>query len=363
MNIAIQKPAPRYRKKDVNQFYSTLRERVNAYFQDNHLSRKGGTEVAIKTGLLFAIYAGSYALMISNAFNGWGTFAFAMVFGLTNVLLVFNVAHDATHNALFASHSLNRLFRYTFNLVGGNAYLWQLTHNELHHAFPNVGDVDSDIHQQTPLIRISPTAEKKWYHKYQAYYATALYMIFSLFLVFQKDYEDIGIIYKKDSPLLGRKHSRKAMISFFCWKLVYYSITVIIPFIFLDVTWWQFLTGFLAVHIAMSILLVAVLVPVHLVNEAGFAVAENGFIEDSWALHVMKNTMDFSAESKLANYLFGGLNNHLAHHLFPQVTHVHHVAISRIIKQTSAELGLKYTNVNMLEALASHYRLLKRMSD
>jgi linoleoyl-CoA desaturase len=356
------KPLPKYRHKDVNQFYSKLRERVNAYFLNNHLARKGGTEVAIKTILLFTIYTSSYIAMITNHFSEWGTFLWAVVFGLTNVLLVFNVAHDATHNALFANPKLNRIFRYTFNLAGGNAYLWQITHNELHHAFPNVGDVDSDIHQQTPLIRISPTTERKWYHRYQAYYATALYMIFSLFLVFQKDYEDIGIIYKKDSPLIGRKHSRAALISFIGWKLAYYTITVVIPFIMIDVEWWKFLIGFVLVHIAMSILLVSVLVPVHLVDEAGFEVAEDGFIEDSWALHVMKNTMDFSAESRVANYLFGGLNNHLAHHLFPQVTHVHHVAISRIIKQTSEELGLTYTNVSMLQALTSHYRLLKRMS-
>jgi linoleoyl-CoA desaturase len=362
MNTAVEKHVPRYRHKDVNQFYSTLRERVNAYFRDNHLARKGGIEIAVKTTLLFTIYVASYIAMNSNQFSLWGTFAWALVFGLANVLLVFNVAHDATHNALFANPLLNRIFRYTFNLVGGNAYLWHITHNELHHAFPNVGDVDSDIHQQTPLIRISPTTEKKWYHRYQAYYATALYMIFSLFLVFQKDYEDIGIIYKKDSPLLGRKHSKRAMISFFGWKLVYYTITVVIPFILIDVSWWQFLVGFVLVHMAMSILLVSVLVPVHLVDEAGFALPENGVIEDSWALHVMKNTMDFSAESKLANYLFGGLNNHLAHHLFPQVTHVHHVAISRIIKQTAEDLGLTYTNVSMMQALASHYRLLKRMS-
>ena len=362
MITATKKLVPRYRHKDVNQFYTTLRERVNTYFRDNHINRKGGAEIIIKTTLLFVLYCGSYLAMISNQFTLWGTFAWALLFGIINVLLVFNVAHDATHNALFASPSLNKIFRYTFNLTGGNAYLWQITHNELHHAFPNVGDVDSDIHQQTPLIRISPTAEKKWYHKYQVYYASALYMIFSLFLVFQKDYEDIGIIYKKDSPLLGRKHSRRIMISFFGWKLFYYSLTVVIPFLLIDILWWQFLIGFLLVHIAMSILLVAVLVPVHLVDEAGFAVGENGFIEDSWALHVMKNTMDFSAESKVANFLFGGLNNHLAHHLFPQITHVHHVTISKIIKQTAGELGLKYTNVGMLDAIASHYRLLKRMS-
>src|SRR5829696_91392 len=226
MNKAMAKPIPRYRDKDVNQFYTLLRARVNEYFKVNHLARKGGAEIAIKTTLLFIIYVTSYAAMISNTFSLWGTFACALIFGLVYVLLVFNVAHDATHNALFAQPYLNRIFRYTFNLVGGNSYLWQISHNELHHAFPNVGDVDSDIHQQTPLIRISPTAEKKWYHRYQVYYATALYMIFSLFLVFQKDYEDIGIIYKKDSPLLGRKHSQSAMISFFAWKLVYYSITI-----------------------------------------------------------------------------------------------------------------------------------------
>ena len=73
MNTILEKPTPRYRHKDANQFYSTLRERVNAYFRDNHLARKGGTEIAIKTTLLFTLYVTSYIAMISNQVSLWGT--------------------------------------------------------------------------------------------------------------------------------------------------------------------------------------------------------------------------------------------------------------------------------------------------
>jgi linoleoyl-CoA desaturase len=49
------------------------------------------------------------------------------------------------------------------------------------------------------------------------------------------------------------------------------------------------------------------------------------------------------------------------HHLFPGVCHAHYIPLSEIIKQTAAECGLTYREVTMGQAIASHFRLLKRM--
>jgi linoleoyl-CoA desaturase len=146
-------------------------------------------------------------------------------------------------------------------------------------------------------------------------------------------------------------------------KLVYYTLTIVVPVLVLDVSWQQFLLGFFIVHLWMSFLLSAVLIPVHLVDEATFAVVSgDGFIEDSWANHVVRNTTDYSAQNPLAGFLFGGLNTHLVHHLFPGVYHGHYRALSRILAETAGDFGLEYRNVTMWQAIVSHYRLLRRMS-
>jgi len=356
--------APVFSKPDTTGFVTVLRSRVETYFRTTGLPKRGGKEIILKVIIILAVFIVSYGLMLSNRFSPVMTLVFAMVVGLTHTLIVFGIAHDASHQALFNNRKLNKIFTYSFNLVGGNAYLWNITHNQIHHTYPNVGDYDTDIHQQAPLIRVSPTVPFRYYHRFQPYYAPLLYLFYSLFLVFQKDYQDMDILPKKDSQLLKyRKHPSNELIIFFASKVGYIIYTVIIPFLVIDVPWQQFLLGFITVHFMMSFFLSLVLIPVHMVDEAPFAqVDSNRNIQDSWAMHVIKNTTDYSRKSKLANWFFGGLNTHLVHHLFPGICHVHYMAMSEILCKTAMEYSFAYREVSMKEAVLSHFRLLKRMS-
>ena len=354
---------PKYKSKDTNGFYTELRSRVDLYFQQNGVSKKGTAEIVVKTFFILILYVWSYWMMLHHWSSLLINLLFGILFGVTNVLIVFNISHDAAHNALFKSRKLNHFLSYTFNLVGANAYLWNITHNQIHHSFPNVGDYDGDIHQQAPFIRISPTVRKRWYHRFQPYYATFLYMIYSLFLIYQKDYQDLNILPKKDSRLLiNKKHPLEQYFIFFFSKAIYSIITIVIPFLVINIVWWKFLIGFFIVHFFMSIFLATVLIPVHMVDEAPFAVEMDHTINESWVVHVFENTTDYARNSKAANLFFGGQNTHLVHHLLPDICHVHHIRLSAIIEQTAKEFGYKYRTVTMKQALASHYRLLKRMS-
>jgi linoleoyl-CoA desaturase len=356
--------APVYAVPEDKGFASVLRARVDQYFKESHRSPRGGAKITLKVIIILGLFAGSYALMLSNLFTPAGTLAFAVLFGISQVLIVFTMAHDASHQSLFNSRRLNKVFTYTFNLLGANAYLWNITHNQIHHTYPNVGEYDTDIQQQAPLIRVSPSVPLKYYHRFQPYYAPVLYMFYSLFLVFQKDFQDIGLLPKTDSPLLRlKKPPRKEYVIFFISKILYITYTVVIPWMVLNVTVMQFVIGYLTVHFIMSLLLSLVLIPVHMVDEAPFAmVGPDHIIHDSWMLHVAKNTVDYSRKSKLANWFFGGLNTHLVHHIFPGICHVHYIPMSEIVKQTCKEFGIAYHEVSMAEAVRSHFRLLKRMS-
>ncbi len=358
-----KKIIPKYRK-DISGFSVALRKRIDEYFIRTGKPKRGGLQITIKTILLFGIFISSYALLLSNLLNGWGIFFTGLIFGITHILIVFSVAHDAAHNALFNNNRLNKMLSYSFNLVGASSYLWNITHNKIHHTYPNVGEYDPDIHQQSPLIRVSPSIKLKWYHRFQPYYATFLYMIYGPFLVFQKDYQDLRLIPKSDSKILAmQRHTVKEYFIFFLSKMIYYSYTIVIPLLVIDVSWQQFLLGYVIIQVCMSLLLAAVLIPVHMVDESPFAlVDDDSSIADNWTVHVFKNTTDYSRKSKVANYLFGGLNTHLVHHLFPGICHVHYIAMSDILKKTAEEFHLKYHELTMWQAIVSHYRLLRRMS-
>ena len=112
-------------------------------------------------------------------------------------------------------------------------------------------------------------------------------------------------------------------------------------------------------HIAASVLGVVALISTHVDEHADFSVADEKGIGMSWAEHQMHVTKDFSPDSKIANFLFGGFTHHVAHHLFPGIAHTYYPRITPVIKRYADDYGLEYRAYPFHEAIASHFRLLK----
>ncbi|MGI9543710.1 MAG: fatty acid desaturase, partial [Cyclobacteriaceae bacterium] len=131
----------------------------------------------------------------------------------------------------------------------------------------------------------------------------------------------------------------------------------------MDITWWQFIIGFLAMHIAEGLVLGLVFQLAHVVEGIDFPEPDDlGNIDESWAIHQMHTTADFARKSVLAKFFCGGLNFQIEHHLFPLVCHVHYPKISEIVKATAQRHGVPYhDNRTFGLALKSHYQSLKRL--
>ncbi|HEX2629911.1 MAG TPA: fatty acid desaturase, partial [Chitinophagaceae bacterium] len=81
-----------------------------------------------------------------------------------------------------------------------------------------------------------------------------------------------------------------------------------------------------------------------------------------WSEHELEATIDFAPSSRLINWITGGLNTHVAHHLYPSVCHTHYYAITPIIEQYCREQGYPYRKESLGNALISHFRFLKMLS-
>ena len=78
--------------------------------------------------------------------------------------------------------------------------------------------------------------------------------------------------------------------------------------------------------------------------------------------HQLATTVDFARENAWLSWYVGGLNFQAIHHLYPRVCHLHYPALAKIVEQTAAEHGVRYTAIAGLgAALRSHYRWLRRM--
>lgn len=76
-----------------------------------------------------------------------------------------NISHDAVHGSLSANKSVNKVLGFTFNIIGANSYIWNITHNIVHHTYTNIEGHDEDI-QSIPLLRMSPHQKLRKVHRY-----------------------------------------------------------------------------------------------------------------------------------------------------------------------------------------------------
>jgi linoleoyl-CoA desaturase len=272
----------------------------------------------------------------------------------------FAVAHDALHGAYSDNPRVNQLIGYTFDLIGANGYMWKITHNVIHHTYTNVHGVDEDL-TVSPLLRLSPHAEWKPIHRFQHWYAFFAYGFSTLFWVFVKDYK--YFMQKNLGPYTNKTHPKSEWATLFIMKIVYYTWSIVVPLLVLDVAWWQFAIGYVAMHLTAGLILGVVFQLAHSVEGPAFPLPdERGVMEHAWAVHEMETTSNFGRHNALLNWYVGGLNFQIEHHLFPKVCSIHYPAISDIVREVAAKHGIRYNEHRTLrEAVRSHYRMLKRL--
>jgi len=352
----------KYDSNESHEFYKVLHRRVEDHFKNNSLSKFGDWTIRIKIFLLFLLFFSSYFMIYANKNSGGMILLYATIFGCISIMIALNIVHDASHNALFREKKWNKLLLLCMNLLGSSGYLYHLNHVRIHHTYPNVVGIDADINQPNPVLRVSPGAPKYKFHRYQHLYALFVYIFYTLFLIFIKDFEDFRFIPKKDSPLLRVRHPRKEYYLFFISKLFYITYALILPLIFLQIVWWKIILGYFFVNIIMSLIAVGVQVLIHTNDRAHFIETDSkGIIHRDWAVHTLLNTSDLMAENRFVTFMLGGLNTHTVHHLFPGICHIHYPQLTKILKETAKEFNLTYTNLSLFQSIRSHYNFLKAL--
>ena len=341
-------------------FYATTRQRVENYFKENAISKYANKAMWGKAIIYLTAFVGLYVLIISNIFTVEVMFGLALLLGVCSAFIGFNICHDAIHGSFSANQKVNKFFSFIFNLVGASPYMWSITHNVVHHTYTNIPGHDEDIEVAPGLVRISEEEKVNKIQRYQHFYAFGLYSLASLSWVLRKDY--IKFFQKKIGEHPTLNHPKREYFNLFFYKALYYFLFIILPLLVLDITWWQFIIGFVCMHLAEGLVLGLVFQLAHVVEGTDFPTPnEEGNMEEAWADHQMRTTANFATNSKLASFLLGGLNRQIEHHLFPKVCHIHYPVISKIVKQTAQEFNLPYIeSPTFFAALQSHYRMLRK---
>ena len=339
-------------------FNKELSNAVHAYLEKQKHGRFATPIVWVKAIALITMFFVLYGLTLFGPF-GWPTrFFLAVVWGFTSLLIVFNIGHDAVHGSFSPQQWVNKLLGYSFNLVGANAYSWQLKHNEAHHVYTNIDGKDHDV-EMDPFLRVSPHKPYRWYFRWQHVYWPFIYAMFSLLIIFVVD---ILIFFqeKKSNQRFAQPLREWGILIF--TKLFYLFYIFWIPVYYVGFSWHEVFIAFFTFHFINGIVIGLVFQPSHYFEGSEFYKDGDAASIRHWNLHQLLSTVDISPDNRLLSHALGSLNANVSHHLYPKICHVHYPYLSTIIKNISQKYQIPYHRKSYKEALKSHSRLLKQLS-
>lgn len=345
-------------------FYDTVKAKVNEYFSHADIPKHGNITMYVKTVVMLSMYFVPYFLIVTGvaAAHMWLFYGLWMLMGVGVAGIGTSVMHDSNHDSYSTNPFVNNMLGGVLNLLGGYSRNWKIQHNILHHTYTNLDGLDEDL-EAGILLRMSPHKKRYSIHRYQHIYAWLLYGIMNIYWVTAKDYKNI-IGYHKNGMLKKQKITlRRALTELSLYKVLYFTYVLVLPILFADVAWYHVVWGFVIMHLIGGLMLACIFQLAHVMETSEFPMpTDENKMMNSWAIHQLLNTANFSPKSRIMSWFIGGLNYQIEHHLFPHICHVHYPKLSVIVKQTAQEYNLPYNvQPNFVKALIEHGTMLKRL--
>ncbi len=347
-------------------FYDTLKKNIDDFFTENNIAPTGNSSLRWKTVAMVSLFFVPYIFIVT----GLGASSPLLFFGLWAMMgfgmigVGCGVHHDSNHGSYSSKKSVNKIVGDIVNVVGGYDVTWRIQHNILHHTYTNIEGLDEDI-DAGGLLRFSPHSKKLGVHRFQHIYGWFLYCLLTIQWVTYKDYrllfqyEKKGLL-KKEKITLG-----KALLELSIYKVIYFTYILVLPIMYSGMSWQFVVGGFMLLHAIAGLGLSCIFQLAHVLESSEYPnPPDDRKMENSWAIHQMLNTANFSPRSHWVFWFVGGLNYQVEHHLFPHISHVHYPQIAKIVKSTAEQYGVPYKVMpTFVNALGQHWRMLKKLGE
>ena len=353
----------KFSRIDSAKFFKTLNKRVNSYFKEHNIKKTGNWKLYSKTIVMFALLFVPLVLILTLELPTWAQIMSVVTIGVGMAGVGMNVMHDANHESFSSKKWVNKLMGSSIYILAGNVYNWQVQHNVLHHTYTNIKGYDEDI-DAGRIIRFSPQSKWLKIHQYQKYYAFFIYGLLTINWAITTDFKQ-SYKYLKRKLSYGKKTNPTAQwTTLIISKIIYYTLWVALP-IFLGFAWWKVLIGFVIMHYTAGIILSVVFQLAHVMpNTETPTPDENGNMKNTWAIHQLYTTSNFSPKNWLVGFYTGGLNHQVEHHLYANISHIHYSKIAKIVKATALEFKLPYNEYKTMgRAIIEHYRQLSVLGE
>lgn len=238
------------------------------------------------------------------------------------------IGHDYGHGRGNACKNLNRLFGCVIN--GFSTEWWSHKHNT-HHAFPNRLEMDADIHMEPILHLWFPSRDKDvWWRRFQHHY---YFVVYSLLYVSWR--------MQSIQFLLGSKDKvESALVALGYLWLASLPLAVSVPSVLLG--------GWLVAMVVTANHQPEPMLPTD---------AKYNFVADQ-----IVTTRDVECPDPLTEYLFGGMQYQLEHHLFPFMPKYRYRAVREHVKKFAEDHGMEYKSSGIVEIMQRNYDVMKKYS-
>jgi fatty acid desaturase len=235
------------------------------------------------------------------------------------------IGHDYVHGRGKVSYVLGRVIGACWN--GFSSEWWSEKHNK-HHVHTNQVGIDDDIANDPILHLYIPSEDKEfWLRPYQHIYYHVVYAF-------------LYVSWRIQSVQYAWAHNHRMELAL----------------IALNYVW--LLTLPLKVAIGSVLIggfLVAEIVTATHQSEEMIEGASYNFVEDQFA-----TTRDVHMSSSFMNWLWGGMQFQLVHHLFPTMPKYRYSAMVRHIERFAKENGIEYRHSGMLDIVKMNYNTMKK---
>ena len=270
----------------------------------------------------------------------WTYFAAIFIGGPFGALMGMNVMHSSNHGGMADKDSplMQWFMEHSLDLVGGGSGRWKRSHNFAHHSYTNTSQ-DPDL-QFEPFFRMYEDNTKYSHYQGQTWYWPILAMLNHI------TWEIRDTLY-----LIGdyKRWPMKDLFGHLFFTSLHKVYVYVIPYC---------VVGMPAVYCSILVKMSAssLVVPIFLASHNSLElehitrkdvvdqVEADPLKKQSWTKWQILSSQNFNAKSHIVNFLTGGLNHQVEHHLFPSIHHSHLPWIAQIVEDTCKEFEVPYTN-------------------
>lgn len=314
---------------EANDFYAVLSERVASHIAKSGLKRDSYESLAIFETVLTTILF--VAATIGTCF--YGSIIASVLLGVLTGRMGF-LMHTGNHCASSRRVWVNDLIGFIMDFIGANSLVWQYEHQVAHHTEPNTLGVDNDCQIGAPVIKMHPDLP---FHSLQPYQHILVPIAMSIGFIkwFITDFLHLMRGYVGNVTFAVRE---KHIITLLVSKTVFAAVRIVAPLVLFDLQ-----------H-ALILIMIPLVIGAHylenifIVNHIQSELVPPPNIH--WAEKQCFGTCNWASGSVLMNFMSGGLNHQIEHHLFPSLSIYHYPSISPIVQQTCKEFQIPYKNFN-----------------